>query len=213
MKMKNVNFKPAFLLLLALALVTYVACTSVEDNSRSASLLTISSVSGEPGSPGEQSGTPLLSDVCDNPNDASQDPDTCTVFNDNASVTFVNDFLMVGPGTGQGTSYLNDILVTQYRVDYVRSNGRNTPGVDVPFGIDGTMNIRVGVNGNATASVLVVRHTAKQEPPLSEITTGEGERVITANAQLRFFGHDIAGRAVSATGFLEIHWANYGEGQ
>ena len=211
MKMKNINFKPAFLLLLALTFVTYVACTSVEDNTRSASLLTVSNVNGLPGSPGETQGVPLLSDVCDNPNSDPQDPDTCSVFNDNASVTLDNDFLMVGSGTGQGTSYLNDILVTQYRVDYVRSNGRNTPGVDVPFGIDGTMDIRVGVNGSASTSILVVRHTAKQEPPLSEITTGEGERVITANAQMRFYGHDIAGRAVSATGFLEIHWANYGE--
>jgi hypothetical protein len=213
MKMENLNFKPAFLLLLALVLVTYAACTSVEDNSRSASLLTVSNVVGEPGSKGETPGTPLLSDVCDNPDGTPQDPDTCSVFNDNALVTFDNDFLQVGPGTGQGTSYLNDILVTQYRVDYVRSNGRNTPGVDVPFGIDGTMDIRVGVNSSADATILVVRHTAKVEPPLSEITTGEGEKVITANAQLRFFGHDIAGRSISATGFLEIHWANYGEGQ
>jgi hypothetical protein len=213
MNMKNRNLKPAFLLLLAIALLTYVACTSVENDSRSASLLTVSNVEGAPGSPGEAAGTPLLSDVCDNPDGSPQDPDTCAVFNDNATVTFDNDFLQVGTGSGLGTSYLNDILVTQYRVDYVRSNGRNTPGVDVPFGIDGTMDIRVPVNSTASASVLVVRHTAKQEPPLSEITTGEGEKVITANAQMRFFGHDIAGRDVSATGFLEIHWANYGESQ
>jgi hypothetical protein len=212
MKMKNLNFKPAFLLLLGLALLTYVACTEVEDNTRSASLLTVSQVVGAPGSPGETAGTPLLSDVCDNPNDASQDPDTCTVFNDNADVTLDNDFLQIGPGSGVGSpGFINDIVATQYRIDYVRPNGRNTPGIDVPFGIDGTMDIRVPVNGTKTVSILVVRHQAKREPPLSEITTGEGETVITANALIQVFGHDIAGRTVNATGFLEIHWANYGE--
>jgi hypothetical protein len=212
MKMKNLNFKPVFLLLLGLALITYVSCTAVEDNTRSSELLTVSNVIGQPGSTGEDSGTPLLSDVCDNPNTDSQDPDTCSVFNDNADVTLDNDFLQIGKGSGVGPpSFINDILVTQYRIDYVRPNGRNTPGVDVPFGIDGTMDIRVAVNSNSTASVLVVRHQAKREPPLSEITTGEGEGVITANAQMQFFGHDLAGRTVNTTGFLEIHWANYAE--
>jgi hypothetical protein len=213
MKMKNVNFKPAFLLLLAFTLLMYVACTEVEDSTRSASLLTVSEVIGEPGSDGEESGTPLLSDICDNPSDQSQDPDNCSVFNDNADVTFDNDFLQIGPGIGLSPSFMNDIVVTQYRVDYVRPNGRNTPGVDVPFGIDGTMNIRVPVNGSIDTTIMVVRHQAKREPPLSEITTVEGEGIITANAQMKFFGHDIAGRTVNTTGFLEIHWANYGESQ
>jgi hypothetical protein len=210
MNMKKLSLKPAFLMILAVALISY-ACTEVEDNSESASLLVVSNVTGVPGGEGEQEGAPLLSDVCDSPNSASQDPATCTVFSDNAEVTFTNEFLQIGPGSGVGNpSFMNDIIVTQYRVDFVRPNSRNTPGIDVPFGVDGTMNVRVPVNGSATAPVLIIRHVAKREPPLAELSFG-GENVLTANAQLRFFGHDIAGREVSAVGFLEVHFANFGE--
>jgi hypothetical protein len=212
MNMKKNNFRPALLLILAVALISY-ACTEVEDNSESASLLTVSDVIGNPGGEGEDDGVPLLSDTCDNPSDEPQDPAFCSVFNDNASITFENDFLQIGPGAGVGgPSFLNDILVTQYRVDYIRPNNRNTPGIDVPFGIDGTMNIRVPVNGSAETTILVVRHVAKREPPLSALAL-EGEGVLTANAQMRFFGRDIAGRTVTTTGFLEIHFANFGEAQ
>ncbi len=206
------NFKPVYLVLLFVMLLSY-ACTKVEDNTRSASLLTVDQVVGQPGSEGEEAGNPLLSDTCDNPDIEPQDPEFCTVFNDNAAVTFGNQFLQVGTGIGLNPTFLNDIIVTQYRVDYFRPNNRNTPGVDVPFGIDGSMNTRVAVGGTTNDIMLVVRHTAKREPPLAELDNGSSEGVLTANAQMKFFGADISGHTVSATGFLEIHFANYGEGQ
>jgi hypothetical protein len=210
MNMKKLNFRPAFLMILAVALISY-ACTEVEDNSESASLLVVSNVTGVPGGEGEEEGVPLLSDTCDSPNDQSQDPAFCTVFNDNAEVTFENEFLQLGPGAGiRPPSFMNDIIVTQYRVDFVRANSRNTPGIDVPFGVDGVMNVRVPVNGTATAPILIVRHVAKREPPLSALSFGS-EGVLTANAQIRFFGHDIAGRNVTAVGFIEVHFGNFGE--
>jgi len=61
--------------------------------------------------------------------------------------------------------------------------------------------------------MLVVRHTAKREPPLAELDNGPSELVLTADAQMKFFGSDISGHTVSATGLLEIHFANYGESQ
>ena len=211
MKSKYFEFKPAVLILLALTIITY-ACTQVEDNTRSASLLVVETVSGDPGGPGEEAGVPLFSDVCDNEDIEPQDPEFCTVFNDNAEVQFANEYLQIGPGSGVGNpSILNDIIVNQYRVDYFRPNGRNTPGVDVPFGIDGTMNLRIAINSSSGGSITVVRHEAKREPPLAELSSGTSEGVLTANAQLKFFGQDLAGRTVSATGFLEIHFANYGE--
>ena len=208
---KLFSLRPAILILLAVTLLAY-ACTSVEDNTRSASLLLIDSIEGEPGGPGEEAGVPLLSDVCDNEADEPQDPEFCTVFNDNAAISLTNEFLQIGPGAGVGSpSFLNDVIVTQYRVDYFRPNNRNTPGIDVPFGIDGSMNLRININGSSEATILVVRHVAKREPPLAELAIGTSEGVLTANAQIKIFGRDIAGRTVSATGFLEIHWANYGE--
>jgi hypothetical protein len=203
------NIKPTLLVLIAVMLVSY-ACTRVEDNTRAASLLVVEEVVGIIGGDEDES-TPLLSDVCDNENDQPQDPHLCSVFNDNADVSFTNEFLQIGPGTGTGTSFLNDIIVNRYRVDYFRPNGRNTPGVDVPYGIDGTMNVRVPVDGQGEGSIIVVRHEAKGEPPLAELTNGTSEGVLTANAELRFYGQDLSGRTVSATGYLEIHFANFGE--
>ena len=212
MNMKILKFKPALLLLIGVALFMY-ACTQVEDNSRSGSLLSIDSIDGQPGAPGIQAGTPLLSDTCDQTVaelPPPQDPDLCSVTNDNAAIHFTNDFLQIGPGSGVGDpSFINDIIVNRYRVDYFRSNNRNTPGVDVPFGIDGTMNIRVPVDGAAVASIIVVRHQAKREPPLAELDSEQTEGVITANAQIKTFGADISGHTVDATGFLEIHFANF----
>jgi hypothetical protein len=211
MKTKNFSFKPAVLLLLALMLFSY-ACTEIEDDSRSSSLLVVDSVEGEPGGAGGVAGDVLLSDVCDNPDDQPQDPEFCSVFNDNATITFSNQFLQIAGGIFQPT-FMNDIVVNRYRVDYFRSNNRNTPGIDVPFPIDGSMNVRIPVNGRGSVSILVVRHEAKSEPPLAELSDGPSEGVLTANAQMQFFGHDIAGHEVKATGFLEIHFANFGEGQ
>jgi len=216
MSMKNVNFKPALVVILAIGLFTYACSTKVEENNRSASLLTVTNVTGQQANSngsGFTASTPLLSDTCDSPNTASQLPENCTVFNDDADIDFANDFLQIGPGLGNGTSFLNDIMVTQYRVDYFRPNGRNTPGVDVPFGIDGSMNIRIPINSTGTASIIIVRHEAKREAPLAELDAGGSEGVLTANAQMKFFGQDLAGRNVTATGFLEIHFANYGESQ
>ncbi|MCI0414829.1 hypothetical protein L0222_18795 [bacterium] len=209
--MKNFSFRPAFLMVLAVALISY-ACTEVEDSSESASLLVVSEVTGVPGGEGEEDGVPLLSDTCDNANDEIQDPAFCAVFNDNAEVTFDNHYLQIGPGAGFNPSFMNDIIVTQFRVDFVRPNNRNTPGVDVPFGIDGTMNVRVNVDSTASGSILIVRHVAKREPPLAQLVFG-GEDVLTANAQMRFFGHDIAGRNVTAVGLLEVHFANFAESE
>ena len=35
--------------------------------------------------------------------------------------------------------------------------------------------------------------------------------VLSAMAEIEFFGHDGAGRAISAKGFLNIHFADYAE--
>lgn len=208
MRKNKFSLKPALLILLGIMLVSY-ACTSVEDSTRTGTLLVINSVTGVAGGEQGDESTPLLSDTCDNPSGQPQDPDLCSVFNDNAEVDFANQFLQNPPSPGG--SFINDIVVNRYRVDYVRAGGRNTPGVDVPFGVDGTMNIRVPVNGTAIASIVVVRHESKREPPLSSLDIEQGEEVITANAQMKFYGQDLAGRTASAIGYLEIHFANYGE--
>ncbi|HSE41740.1 MAG TPA: hypothetical protein VLH08_13335 [Acidobacteriota bacterium] len=208
MRTTNFKLKPALLILLAVALLGY-ACSRVEDNTRAGSLLVVENIIGFNGGD-ETEETPLLSDMCES---APPGCDQCGVVNDNANVTFSNEFLQIGPGSGVGSgSFLNDIIVTRYRVDYFRPNNRNTPGVDVPFGVDGTMNVRVPLNGTAGASIVIVRHISKTEPPLSDLVQlGPFEGVITTQSEIKFFGQDVSGRTVSALGFLEIHFANFAD--
>jgi hypothetical protein len=208
MSMKNFSFKPALLILLAVVLVSY-ACTRVEDNTRAGSLLVVSNVTGIDSS-GLSDGVPLFSDLCER---TPANNCGCGIVNDNAQADFSNEFLQIGPGANVGNgSFLNDIIVQQYRVDYFRPNNRNTPGVDVPYGIDGTMTLRVAVGSTSTGVVTIVRHEAKTEAPLSDLVQlGPQEGVITANAQIKFFGQDISGRTVSAFGFLEVHFADFAD--
>jgi hypothetical protein len=209
MSMKNFSFRPALLILLAVVLISY-ACTRVEDNTRAGSLLVVSNVTGINGE--DETGIPLFSDLCER-STSSVPSCGCTLVNDNAEADFSNEFLQIGPGANVGNgSFLNDIIVQQYRVDYFRPNNRNTPGVDVPYGIDGTLTVRVPLGGSATGIVTIVRHEAKVEAPLSDlIQLGPQEGVITANAQIKFFGQDISGRTVSAIGLLEVHFADFAD--
>jgi hypothetical protein len=207
MNKKTFSFKPALLILLAVVLVSY-ACTRVEDNTRAGSLLVVSNVIGIDTE--GTTGIPLFSDLCER---LPANQCSCTIVNDNAQADFTNEFLQIGNGANVGSgSFLNDIIVQQYRVDYFRPNNRNTPGVDVPYGIDGTLTVRVPLGGTASGIVTIVRHEAKREAPLSDlIQLGPQEGTITANAQIKFFGQDISGRTVSAFGFLEVHFADFAD--
>ena len=48
---------------------------------------------------------------------------------------------------------------------YIRADGRNTPGVDVPYGFDGALTATV--SGSTTVGFELVRHIAKEEAPLA----------------------------------------------
>ena len=49
------------------------------------------------------------------------------------------------------------ITLDRYRVRFIRTDGRNTPGVDVPYGFDGAMTITVS-GGEPSAGFKIVRH-------------------------------------------------------
>ena len=57
------------------------------------------------------------------------------------------------------------MTISRYRVVYRRTDGHNTPGVDVPFPFDSAVTFTVTGDGGSTGFNLV-RHSAKQEAPL-----------------------------------------------
>jgi len=67
------------------------------------------------------------------------------------------------PGVTVGPSLLNAVTITRYRVEYRRSDGRNTQGVDVPYSFDSALTFNVPSDGSATGVFQLVRHAAKED--------------------------------------------------
>ena len=88
---------------------------------------------------------------------------------------------MVGP------SDTNAITVNRYHVDFVRSDGRNTQGVDVPYSFDGAVTGTVGAVDTSLSFVLV-RAQAKLEAPLMALRNAGGAMVISTIARSRSTG-------------------------
>ena len=115
------------------------------------------------------------------------------------------------PGSPNTPTALNDVTITRYRVAYRRSDGRNTQGVDVPWGFDGAFTVTVPANGSASAGFDLVRIQAKLEQPLSNLAGGGAQNVISTIAEITFYGRDQAGNEVSVTGSISVNFSDFGD--
>jgi hypothetical protein len=106
---------------------------------------------------------------------------------------------------------LNEVTFTRYRVQYLRSDGRNTQGVDVPYAFDGAMTVTVPRQGAAEGVFEVVRIQAKLEPPLRNLRGVAGALAISTLAEITFYGRDQAGNEVQATGTMSIAFADWAD--
>jgi hypothetical protein len=104
---------------------------------------------------------------------------------------------------------LNAITLTQYRVSCRRADGRNTPGVDVPYGFDGAITVTIADTGEAMFEI--VRHQMKAEPPLKNLARNGGSRLISTIADVSFFGRDQAGNAVQVTGSISVNFGDFAD--
>ena len=101
----------------------------------------------------------------------------------------------------------NAITVTRYRVRYIRSDGRNTPGVDVPYPFDGAFTVTV-IAPNESVFTLV-RVQAKAEAPLAALANNF--LTISTIAEITFYGHDQTGREITAVGNIGVHFSNWAD--
>jgi hypothetical protein len=134
-----------------------------------------------------------------------------TIFNDVGQATFRVVTKDQGTG-GLGTtpSELNAVMLKRYRIVYRRADGRNTPGVDVPFPVDG------GVSATITASPAsvgfeMVRHQAKLEQPLRAMAGFGGRLFISTIAEITFYGSDLSGNEIQATGTISVSFGDYAD--
>ena len=134
--------------------------------------------------------------------------DVPTIFNDPGRVTFKLGLKDPGPSSSPVTPTQNNwITVTQYHVQYVRSDGHNVEGVDVPYAFDG--GLAATVSADTTVGFTLVRNQAKMEAPLAALATNP--IVLSTIARVTFYGHDQTGREVSATGNIDVTFANFGD--
>jgi hypothetical protein len=114
-------------------------------------------------------------------------------------------------GVARSTSPLNSITVTRYRVTFRRADGRNTPGVDVPFGVDGGLSTTVDPGSSAEVIFDIVRHQAKLDPPLRNLIGFKGLGFINTIAEITLWGRDQNGNEVTATGTMDVQFSDFAD--
>jgi hypothetical protein len=178
------------------------ACGDLTRQGTSSSYLVVSSIEGASGAKPEEFGGTLNSDVVTVKDNVS------STFNDLARVKF--SLGLKDPGTAETPTkptQANFITVERYHVRFVRSDGRNAEGVDVPYAFDSAFTATVG--GDIQVGFTIVRHQAKDEAPLAALRING--LVISTIAEVTFYGHDQTGRTVTAVANLGISFANFGD--
>ncbi len=179
------------------------SCGSVARSGSSPMFLFINSLGGAPGGPpvGQLSGT-LLSDVISSATPPTILPDTGQVV---LSATLKD---IVGSGTTPASPTTNNqITITRYHVEYVRADGRNTEGVDVPYAFDGAVTGTITPNGTLQITFEIVQPIAKQQSPLIQLETSTA--IITTIANVTFYGTDQVGNSINVTGSMTVEFGNF----
>jgi hypothetical protein len=184
-------------------------CTSTQTTGLSPAYLIVNSVLAASGATPDKFGGTLASDVLTivQANGTSAP----TVFEDLGQATFT--LALKDPGsdaTPTRPSPANFITLNRYHVQYLRADGRMTPGVDVPYPFDSGLTVTV-TDAGATAAFTLVRVQAKSEAPLKALANGGGANTISAIAEVTFYGADQAGRTVSVTGRVGVTFSDWGD--
>jgi hypothetical protein len=133
-----------------------------------------------------------------------------TVFNDLGRATIRLSPKDIGTATSPTTpSPNNEVTINRYRVRYIRADGRNVQGVDVPYAFDGGVTATVPAAGTVQFGFELVRHVSKEEAPLVQLITSP--TIITAIAEVTFYGRDRVGNEVSVTGSITVDFGNFGD--
>jgi hypothetical protein len=203
----NIRRFSAMATLIIAAAIGLAGCGKVAKTGRSPAYLIIERLEAASGAEPEEFGTNLLSDVQTLVEQQinGQTVRTPVIFNDLGQVTFRLGLKDPGtPTSPTAPSEINSITINRYRVTFRRADGRNTPGVDVPYGFDGTFTITVGGGGSASAGFEIVRFTSKLEPPLRNLVNQGGSAFISTIAELSFYGQDQAGNEVTVSGSISV---------
>ena len=186
-----------------------VSCGDAVRQGRSPVYLVIDQLTGSSGAGGATTKTNyLLSDVITmvtSPTPCTQTTPCPTIYNDLGQVeirALQKDVTTTSPSSN------SEVTINRVHVNYRRADGRNTPGVDVPYPFDGAVT-GTTLGGKVSLGFELVRHDAKMESPLVELKTNAN--VINAIAEVTFYGRDQVGNDLNVTGSIQIDFANFGD--
>ena len=190
-----------------------VSCGDVVMQDRAPVLVVIDSMEAASGAdPGTMGGF-LLSDV-QTMVEQQVDGETkrvATIFNDVGQATM----RIIPKDAGSGAVSLsptpwNNVTINRYHISFVRADGRNTPGVDVPFPVDGAVTATLG----STATVVpfeMVRHQQKLEQPLRSLANFGGRLFISTIAEVTVYGADQVGNSLQIKGTISVSFSDYAD--
>jgi hypothetical protein len=164
-------------------------------------LLVVTKVVTQAGGGGGTASSFLLSDVIRVTTPAG-------VFNDDATVTVASE--QKNPNLPTTSAY-SDVQLQRYTVNFIRSDGHNTQGIDVPYSFQGPLAGTISPGGTTDVSFILVRQSAKLEPPLSNLAGKGGDILITCIAEVTIFGTTVAGQTVSVVTDIQVTFADFGD--
>jgi len=188
-------------LVLAAAVTISASCSDLATSGKSPTYLIIERLDAAGGDSPNTFLSPLLSDVL------FVTEDVTTVFNDLGRATIRAELKNTVSPTA--ATSVNAITLTRYRVTYKRADGRNTPGVDVPYGFDGVVTRTIQIGASQDVIFDLVRHQNKIEAPLASLVNHGGLGFITTIAEVTFYGRDQSGNEVTITGFVDVQFGDF----
>lgn len=127
------------------------------------------------------------------------------IFSDSGRVTL----RIISKDLGDAITATNAVTINRYLITYRRTDGRNTPGVDVPFPFDSAVTATIPAGTTVTVAFELVRHNAKFEQPLLGLVNSFV--TLSTIADITFFGRDQAGRELSVSGSIGVQFGNFAD--
>ena len=202
MTTRQISFNLTRLAVAALVAATTTSCGGdLLSNGRAPVYLSIMRLTASPGG-GTEFVDNLLSDVAS---------ETGSIINDLGRASIRVELKNCGCGTltPATPTPLNAVTISRYRVNFRRADGRNTPGVDVPFGFDGALTATLDVGVPEDVTFDIVRHAHKAEPPLRSLRGLGGQVIISTVAEITFFGRDQYGNEVTVSGMMDVTFGDF----
>ena len=200
------SYRPVIAGAAAMALLAgSVSCGDVVRQGRAPVLIVVDSMEGASGAEPGNMGSFLLSDV------VTVVDDSPVIFNDVAQATM--RLIPKDAGTGSVTlapSAWNAVTINRYHITFFRTDGRNTPGVDVPFATDGAVTATLSASPTVVPFE-IVRHQQKLEQPLRSLANFGGRLFITTIAEITFYGTDQVGNDVQVTRAMNVSFSDYAD--